>query len=168
MKTLLKTLSFSLLIGASVSANAQWNVSGGYSSLNEDIEADDISLGAVYGSVGYTYDNDSLTFMPELRVGFGVGDDTVYGVDIEVDSLIVASVRAQYNVNEKFGVFLQPSYGRLEATASAGGESVSEDDWEFGFGGGASFKVRDQVAIEALYEAFDEVDVLSLGVRYSY
>ena len=168
MKTLLKTLTCSILISASMSASAGWNVSGGYSSLKEDVEATDITLGAVYGSVGYEYENGSFTFMPELRAGFGVGDDTVYGIDVEVDSLIVASIRAQYNVNDAFGVFLQPSYGRMEATASAGGQSYSDDEWDFGFGGGASFSVNDNTAIEALYESFDDVDVLSIGVRYSF
>ena len=90
------------------------------------------------------------------------------GVDVEVDNFFAASVRAQYNVTESFGVFLQPSYGRLAVTARAGNVSVSDDEWEFGLGGGVSFKLSDAVALEAFYESFDESDVVSMALRYHF
>ena len=168
MKTALKTLSLSLLLSASMTANAGWTVSGGYGSFNQDIDTTDVTLAAVYASVGYAYESGDVTFMPELRAGVGVEDDMLYGVNVELDNLVVASVRAQYNINDSFGVFIQPSYGRLESTARLGGQSVSDDAWETGLGGGALFSVGANTSIEAVYESFDGTDVLSVGFRYSF
>lgn len=167
MKILAKCLIMVSFLTVSAVASTQWTVGGGYTSYNEDDDGIDINLGAVYASAGYLYKNDKIAFMPELRIGVGVTDDTVYGVDVEVevDSFIAASLRAQYEVTDNFSVFLQPTYTRLELTASANGQSASEDEWEFGFGGGGSFKVTDTASIEAFYESFDGTDVLSVGVR---
>jgi hypothetical protein len=65
-------------------------------------------------------------------------------------------------------ISIQPSYARLEATASLGSFSETEDDWEFGFGGGATFQVSESASIEAIYEAYDEADVLSIGLRMTF
>lgn len=169
MKMLIKAFSCSLLLTASMSANADWSVSGGFSSFEGDIDSSEsISLGAVYGGLGYTFDRGDFTFMPEVRLGFGVGDDSANGVNIEVDNLVVASVRGQYNVNESFGIFVQPSYGRIEATASFVGESISDNGWETGIGTGASYKLSKNASIEAMYEQFDSADITSFSFRYTF
>ena len=160
-----------LLVASSI-ASAQWTVSGGYANYGEDDAGIDVSLGAIYASAGYEYTSGNITFMPELRLGVGVRDDIVrvFGerIDVEIDTFFAASIRGQYNVTESFGVFLQPTYARVEATASTSSGSVTEDEWELGFGGGASFSVTKDFRIEALYESFDEADVLSLGVRVNF
>jgi opacity protein-like surface antigen len=169
MNSTLKSLTIVSLLAASSFASAEgWSFSGGYANYMEDDAGVDISLGAIYASAGYTYNSGKMSFMPELRLGFGVSDDSIQGIDIEIDTLLIASIRGQYNVTENFGVFLQPSYGRLEATASSNGFSVTEDEWEFGFGGGASFQISESSSIEAVYEAFDEADVLSVGFRTTF
>lgn len=149
-------------------ANADWTASGGYIDLRQEGEGLDISLGAIYASVGYEIKSDSIVIVPELRLGRGITDDTVLGVNVEVDSFFAASIRGQYNVTDSFSVFLQPSYARLEATVSGGGQSITEDDWEFGFGGGASFKMSESFSLEAIYESFDGSDFVSFGARYSF
>ncbi|WJG10497.1 outer membrane beta-barrel protein [Aliiglaciecola sp. LCG003] len=173
MNKIFKGLAIASLLAASSMASANgWNFGGGYANYMEDGDGADISLGVIYATAGYTYESGSMTFMPSLRLGTGISDDNVsiYGVNVnvEIDSLVVASIRGQYNVTEDFGVFLQPSYGRLEATASAGGFSETADDWEFGFGGGATFKVSETTSIEAIYESFDEADVFSAGIRMTF
>lgn len=169
MKSSFKSLTIVSLLAASSFASAEgWNFGGGYANYMEDEAGLDISLGAIYASVGYKYDSGNVSFMPELRLGVGVGDDSIQGIDVEIDNLLVASIRGQYNVTESFGVFLQPSYGRLEVTASFDGASASADEWEFGFGGGASFQISESSSIEAMYEAFDGADVLSVGLRMSF
>ena len=163
-----RIVAISGLLAISSMASAQWNFGAGYANYSESDEGVEISVGALYASVGYEYVSDKITFMPELRIGTGVTDDTVFDVNIEIDSFIAASIRGQYNVNESFGVFLQPSYGRLAVTASANGQSFSDDNWEFGFGGGASIKVSDTTSIEAFYESYDASDVLSVAVRFTF
>jgi opacity protein-like surface antigen len=165
MKKIFKGLAIASLLAASSLVSAQgWNFSGGYVNYSDD----DISLGAIYASAGYAYESGNMEFMPELRLGVGVSDDTIEGAKVELDNLIIASIRGQYNVNESFGIFLQPSYGRLEGTVSAGGFSETVNDWEFGFGGGASFKVSDSASIEALYEDLNDTDVVSIGLRMTF
>jgi hypothetical protein len=168
MNNYLKGLAIAGLLSTSSFASAEWTLSGGYANYMEDDAGVDISVGAIYASAGYSYESGDMTFMPELRIGVGVGDDNVGGVKVEIDTLIIGSIRGQYNVTESFGVFLQPSYGRLEATASANGFSATEDEWDFGFGGGATFKVSESASVEALYESFDGADVLSFGVRVKF
>jgi hypothetical protein len=169
MKALIKTLGCSLLLTASMSANADWSVSGGFTSFQDDIDSSEsLSLGALHGGLGYTFDRGNFTFIPELRVGFGIGDDSAYGVDVEVDNLVIASLRGQYNVNDSFGIFVQPSYGRLEVSASGSGASFSNDDWETGIGTGASYKLGKNASIEAMYEQFDSADVFSFSFRYTF
>jgi opacity protein-like surface antigen len=165
MKNLMKCVFTAGLLTASAIASAQWTVGGGYANYSEDDGGLDISLGGVYGSAGYVYENGQISFMPELRIGVGVADDNVSGVNVEIDSFLLLSLRGQYEVTKDFSVFLQPTYGRLEVTANFNGQSASDDEWEFGFGGGAAFKVSDTTSIEAIYESFDGTDVLSLGVR---
>ena len=165
MKNLMKCALIATLLTASSVASAQWTVGGGYANYSDDDDGLDLSLGGVYGSAGYVYQNSQISFIPEIRIGVGVADDTVSGVNVEIDSFLALSLRGQYEVTKDFSVFLQPSYGRLELTANFNGQSVSDDEWEFGFGGGAAFKVSDTTSIEAIYESFDGTDVLSLGFR---
>ena len=65
-------------------------------------------------------------------------------------------------------MYAAPSYARAEVTASSGGISVSDDDWEFGFGGGAGYKFSDTVWGEISYETFDGTDVLSVGFKVGF
>lgn len=156
------------LLTVSSLASADWTISGGYSNYGEDDGGDDISLGVIYAGVGYEFQSENLTFMPELRYGKGVGDDKISGVTLEVDSFFSVSVRGQYKVTDTFAVFLQPAYSRLEATASVSNLSYTEDEWEFGIGGGAAFTLSEKFQLEALYENYDGSNVFSFGGRYKF
>ena len=134
MKNIMKCAITAGLIAVSSAASAQWTISGGYANYSEDDDGLDISLGGIYGSAGYLYKNGQVTFMPEIRIGVGVSDDKIGQVNLEIDSFLALSIRGQYDVTKDFSVFAQPTYGRLEVSANAGGQSVSEDEWEFGFG----------------------------------
>ncbi len=169
MKTLFKALSCSLLLGASMSANADWTPSIGYASLSDDSGVTDLSVGAAYVGLGYTFEQDAFTIMPQLRLGYGINDDRIMNAKVEMDNFVAASVRGQYNVTESFGLFIQPSYARFRATVSADGVSASvKSDWEFGIGGGAKYVVDEHTALEAVYETFDESDVISVGLRITF
>lgn len=171
MKKMIKSVAVLALLTASSVSMAGWSVSGGYTNFSDNDDSD-FSLGAIYASAGYEYNSGSLTFMPEIRLGTGVSDDTfVFSgerVDVEINSYLAASVRAQYNVTRDFAVFLQPSYARLDTKISVFGRSVSDDSWEFGFGGGARFNLTKNASLEALYESFDGTDVISVGFRHTF
>jgi hypothetical protein len=66
-------------------------------------------------------------------------------------------------------VYIVPSYGKLELTASANGFSESSDsDWEFGLGGGFGYMVTETTSVEVSYETFDDADVLSIGAKFAF
>ncbi len=163
MKRFLIGLAFLI---ASVPASAQWVAGGGYVNLSDEDDFFDVSLGGIYGSLGYLMAQDGgFSFMPELRVGVGISDDTISGFDIELDSFIALSVRGQYDIDSNFYVYAAPSYARVELTASAFGMSASEDDWEFGVGGGFGYKFSEKGWLELSYETYDGTDAFSVGFR---
>jgi len=170
-----KTLCCLLLVGGiSAQASADWNTGLAYSQFKDDGDGVDISLDAVTLSVGYEIriEDSNFSFMPELRVGFGVGDDTInesgMDVTVELETYYGLSTRGTYHASPKFYVFLQPSYVNIEVKASAMGISAKEDEWEFGFGGGVGFIPTNNVMLEAIFEDFDGTNVISAGVRYSF
>lgn len=169
-----KSLFFLIvLFGLSNAASAEWVAGVGYANLSDDEDGIDISVGTIAGSLGYRFPSTSnFSIMPELRIGFGVNDDTVdFGglpFDVEVKSFVALSVRGQYEVNDSFYVYAQPSYANLDIEVSALGMSASDDDDEFGFGAGLGLHFNDHVSGEAAYEYFDGTDVFSIGIKYAF
>ena len=117
MKRILFTL---IILTASLPASAQWVVGGGYLNLSDDDDGIDVSLGAVYGSLGYIIEGEvQFSFIPEVRVGFGVSDDTNSGVNVDLDTFFALSLRGQYDFESGLYLYAAPSYARAEFTASS-------------------------------------------------
>jgi hypothetical protein len=155
---------FSLAI-LPLTASANWTAGGGYAKVS----ADDISLGAIYGSIAYTYKaTNNFFIVPELRLGTGVSDDTIYDVKVEIESFTTLSVRGQYDYASGAYLFAMPSYANLDVKASYQGLSETEDDWELGYGIGAGFKISNEASIEASFEKYDDVDVATIGLKYTF
>ncbi len=158
-----------IILFFSIPASAQWVAGGGYINLSDSEDGVSVDLGGIYGSLAYVIEAEgNLTFMPELRLGLGVSDDTISGVKVELDNFFAFSVRGQFDFDSGVYLYAAPSYARAELTASAFGLSVSDDDWEFGFGGGFGYKFSEQTWGELSYETFDGTDVLSIGLRYAF
>lgn len=162
-----------VLAALSSVASAEWVAGVGYTNLSDDEDGIDVSVGAIAGSIGYRFPSASnWSIMPELRVGFGVNDDTVDVLgtrfDVEVNRFIALTLRGQYDVNDSVYVFAQPSYANLDLEVSAFGLSASDDDDEFGFGAGVGLKFVDNMSGELSYEYFDGTDVISVGIKYSF
>lgn len=164
-----------VLSALAMPAAAGWNLGAAYSNFSADEEALDVSLSGVTLAAGYEFKqaDSKFSWMPEVRYGFGVADDTLsmgsVDVKIEADSFMAVSVRGAYHVSPSFNLFFQPAYGKLEVTASSGGASVSaESDWEFGYGAGIAFNATESASLELLYESFDDTDVISAGFRYHF
>lgn len=172
-----KTALAILIAGTSFSSLANWV--GGVSYINLSVEEDglDISLGGITGSLGYKINSENnFYFLPEVRIGTGISDDSVsmlgVDVDVEMDGFIALSIRAQYELENGVYLFAAPSYANVEFTASAsqGGQSATgtEDSWEFGIGGGAGYKFNESTSAEFMYEQYDGTDVLSFGVKVDF
>jgi opacity protein-like surface antigen len=128
---------------------------------------EDLSFNLVNFHAGYVFSiDDQFTLMPEVRVGTGVGDENVMGVNIELDRFVVLSVRANYAATSDLDLFIQPSYG--EAKFSFDGLGSETSDWEYGTGIGANYQFDSNTSVEALYEYYDGTDVVSIGYRYRF
>lgn len=158
------------MLALPLTASAEWLVGGGYANFSDDSDGVDISLGAVYGAIAYNFvQKDShFSIIPELRIGTGMSDDKIMGVNIEIESFTALSVRGQMNYENGVYIFAMPSYANLDMKASAFGQSASEDSWEFGFGAGVGMKLNEKAKIETSYESYDGTDVLTIGFKYSF
>ncbi len=154
----------------SFGAHAQWTAGVSYT----DASIDDFKLGAIVASIGYRFPiTDTFALVPEVRAGFGVGDDTrnIGGVLVtaEVDTLYGFSNRFQYEFPDtNFVMFGVASYVNYEFTAKGNGVSVSDDTWEFGYGGGAGYMFTPRIGGEASYERVDGEDLFTIGARFKF
>lgn len=162
-----------LLAGISLSSSAGVIGGIGYMNLSDDDDNVDITLGAVVGSLGYKMvAGPGLYIIPEARFGFGVVDDTVnvlgVDVDIELDRFTALSLRGQYESASGLYLFVAPSYAQVKASATIAGQtlSISDDDWELGAGGGLGYYFNPATALEFSFEQYDGTDVATLGLKF--
>lgn len=175
MSKLTKYLALGLLLTGS-SAFGQLVGGFGYANINVDLEdIGSVNIGAGYVSLGYNVKVSSaqeLAFMPEVRFGTGLADDTidVFSVPVEVsaDRFVSISLRIQYDVNERFYVYASPAYTYLKAEASAGDVSESSSDWEFGAGLGAGLKLAKALAVELNTELYEDTVVVGGSLKYFF
>ncbi|MEX0617622.1 MAG: outer membrane beta-barrel protein [Pseudohongiellaceae bacterium] len=161
----MRCLFFLAALALSGTASAQVVVSGGYFEISED--SADLSFGGVAGSVGYIIEmSPGFTIVPEMRLGTGTKDDSAAGFDFEVKSFYSVLVRGEWAIGDRFYAFLAPSYSNLDIEASGFGFNIRDDDWEIGGGAGLGFRITDYISIEAAAEKYENVDVLTVGLRF--
>jgi hypothetical protein len=165
-----KSLLVLSLLALPLTASANWLVGAGYANLSTEDDGRELSLGTVYGSLAYEFikADSQFSFVPELRIGTGISDDTVDSIKVEVNSFTALSIRGQYNYSNGVYLYVMPSYAYLDSKASFRGNSVSDDEWEFGFGGGVGKKINAKTSVEASFESYDETDVFSVGIKYAF
>lgn len=159
-------IALSLLV-LPLTASANWSAGAGYANLSDD----SLALGVVYGAVAYEFvtEGSKFSLIPELRLGTGISDDKMDGVKVEIDRFTALSVRGQYNYDNGFYVYVMPSYANLDLKASFRGTSVSDDEWEFGFGAGVGKKLNEKTSVEASFERYDtDTDVITVGFKYAF
>lgn len=164
-----------LLLLASAGASFGQFVAGfGYGGIElnpQPVLPDDISLGVLYGSLGYEITptgNESFKLVPEIRVGTGVSGDTIIGVvDIEVEHVISASLRAEFHQQNAY-FFLNPAFTSIKYKASALGVSLSDTVEEFGVGVGLGYHFTESASAELHLEFYDDVTVYGIGARFRF
>ena len=150
---------FVLIMLAPVFAYA--NASVGYTNLDIDLgDGDSASLGAL--NIGYTMDVDDSPFSVQAGIAIGLTDDTVYGVNVELDPSFY--IRGMYEVNENFFISASWINFQAEASASANGVTVSEDgsDSEAGFGLG--FRPNEKVTV--MFDVVEDTNLFT--VQYNF
>lgn len=157
---------FALLMGSAASAQVTGSV--GYTHLDEEV-----SVGALQGTIGYRLPVMEGTagsgfFIPELRAGVGINDDTVGGVKVEIDNYYGLAPRFQYEADTGFYGFVQASYVNYSVKGSTMGISVSDSSWEFGGGLGVGMAFSQALGAEVSWERVDSADVFNVSMRFGF
>lgn len=161
-----KTAIFKSLMVLSVSAaplmaSAADPYFGGNFALVEYSEegVPDASLNAIYGRFG-TYFGEN--FSGELRLGVGLGDDTVNAdgadVKLEVENFYGVYLRGGVPIGESFYPYAVIGYTKGKLKASVYGESFSDSESDASFGVGADFSFTDTLKLNLEYMNYIDKD----------
>jgi outer membrane immunogenic protein len=159
MKTLMIAASAAVLSIAALPAIAQaQEVYGtvGYAG----VKADDADLGAIQGRLGYKF-NPYVGV--EGEVAFGVADDTVGGVDVELKNSLGAFGVVYAPIAPNADLFARVGYTGASYNTSLG--DADTDGFAYGVGGQYYFTPKDGVRLDWTKHDHDDVeaDVWSIG-----
>ncbi|MBI5942172.1 MAG: porin family protein [Caulobacterales bacterium] len=126
------------------------------------VEADDANLGAIQGRLGYKF-NPYVGI--EGEAAFGVADDTVSGVDVELKHELGAYVVGFLPVTPKADLFARVGYTSSEFDTSLG--SVDGDGAAWGVGGQYHFTDKDGVRVDWTRHDYDAGDANVWSVGYT-
>ena len=146
-------------------------VGASFSQIDYSEDNADLDFGVVSGKFGAII-NEYLAL--ELRYGVGIEDDSLYGVDVKVSSLMGGYLRVGMPVADKVYPYLVLGRSKGELEARVSGVSVEEDSSDFSYGLGANFAFPSsdvQLSVEYM-RLFDkdsyEVDGVSIGLQLEY
>lgn len=150
-----------------------WVAGMGYTSFSESEDNVDISVNAIWGSLGYRVEaTDNFYLTPEVKIGMGIGSDTIVvestSVDVELDSYLAASLRAEYDFQNGAYLFVAPTYAKGDFNVNVGSNFAESSSWEFGAGIGAGYNFSADKKVEVAYESFDGTDMISLAVKFDF
>jgi hypothetical protein len=171
-------LGLVLAVCSTFAVKAQMTSSVGLTWLPNYNDAD---LGSLTGSLGYRFERPGgWSFQPEFRAGVGVVDDTVplfsmsavalVPTDVELEYLLGAAARVQYEMTGGFYLYAQPTLTRLEIDAGSVTSSfVLEDtEWEFGGDVGAGFPLGEHFGLEGSYGILGGETVVNTALRVHF
>jgi len=165
------------LLSLSLTASAEGKLGAGFGNLSKsfsEFNNQDISLNIVYASFAYKFDKSEKNYfiMPELRFAKGISDDSVknYNLDIiiDVDTFVALSIRAQYDFSNGAYIYVMPSYSNLKGKIKYNGGLDPSSLWEAGTGAGLGYNLNKNIGVEASYEKYDDVDLVSVSLKYNF
>ena len=157
MRTLMIAASAAVLSLAAVStAQAQAYGTIGYAG----VEADDANLGALQGRLGYKF-NPYLAI--EGEAAFGISDDTVSGVDVELKHEVGVFGVVIAPLSPSFDLFARAGYSGATFDTTLG--EADTDGFAYGVGGQYNVTEKDGVRLDWTRHDHDDVeaDVWSIG-----
>jgi hypothetical protein len=167
-----KVLAIALLLMTGLAAQHSHadglELGAGVSRLSAEGAGPDVTFGTLHGSVGYKFGSGEGFFLtPEIRFGTGIKEDTVLGVDVDLNHFYGVNLRAGLDSGNTY-FFVYPSYTNYKLKASAGPLSVPLYNWELGIGVGTGFNFSEQSAVEFSYEKIDDADALGITLRLRF
>jgi len=127
-----------------------WYIGAGYAFVNYDEDGvPDLDLGAVIFRSGFQF-NEYLS--AEARFGLGVDDDSVWGVDVELENLYGGYFRAGLPTGVGFYpyVIVGATHGQIKANVPGYG-SDRYDETDVSYGGGIDFYLDPSLSLTAEY-----------------
>ncbi len=166
---MIKRFAFALLassvIGVSALANG-FDAEVGYSYVNLDDDGIDVDLGALYGFAGYRWDFDNgLSGTAEGFLAFGVSDDNVGPVSVDLEPTFGAAYRLSRDLDNDFSIYGRAIFARFDAEASGVGLSDTADETGFGVAVGGAFKGF-TLSYSHYFGDLDGVSAISLGYQF--
>lgn len=143
----------------------------GYMNVSDD-SGPEVNIDVLVGSIASRHNvSQSFSFVPELRLGVGISDDTVTvesgeRVEMELEYLLALSLKAQLDVTESLYVFLNPTYAYSSLKSSSETYRASGTNSEFGIGTGAGFEFGNGVAVELSIDKFSDARIASVGLKF--
>lgn len=159
MKSLMIAASAAVLSLAAIPAVSQ--AQEAYGTIGyAGIDADGPNLGAIQGRLGYKF-NPYVGI--EGEAAFGVADDTVGGVDVELQHEVGGFVVGYLPVSPQVDLFARVGYSSTSFGTSAG--DVDGDGAAWGVGGQYRFTDKDGIRLDWTKHDYDvgDADVWSLG-----
>ena len=151
----LSLLASAMALTNSVSAENYYG--GGINLIDYSIDefGIDASLTTLTAKLGTKF-NENLAF--EGRIGFGVGDDTVEGVDVELSNYFGVYFKGGFSATEKVYPYAVLGYTRGKLKASGPGGSISSSDSDVSFGIGVDYSITNATALSFEYTNFYDKD----------
>lgn len=158
MKTLMIAASAAILSLAAIPAAAQAQVYGtvGYAG----VDAEGANIGALQGRLGYKF-NPVLGI--EGEAAFGISDDTVSGVDVEMKHEVGVFGVVTAPISPSFDLFARAGYTGASFDTSLG--ELETDGFAYGVGGQYNVTEKDGIRLDWTRHDHDdaEADVWSIG-----
>jgi opacity protein-like surface antigen len=169
MKSLIAAAALTAVAAIAAPAAAQ-EANGFYGNVGYTfVNADDldVDLGALGAKVGYKF-NPYIGV--EGEAAFGVDDDNIGPVKVELEHTVAAYVVGFVPVNAQFELLGRVGYGTTEVKASGFGASVSGDDssWNLGVGAQYFFTANDGVRAEYTKYGVDDDGIQADAWTVSY
>lgn len=154
------SLSFSTL------ANTYLEVDFTHISESNVVSGEDFSQPALTGIVGYNFNSyeDDFQNKVEAFLGFGLSDDTVAGVDLNMKHYYGISYRPTMKLNDDWDIFARLSLAKMKGEAdSRFGSASTTSDTETGYGLGISYK-----SFNLSYDRVEDVNFISAGYTFKF
>jgi opacity protein-like surface antigen len=173
----IKLATLALCLASIGTAQAQQSAYGGISLSSAEIRIDGLStakptaLGVKLGSQA------SPNFAVEARLGKGIADDSVNGVDVEIDTYYGLYAKGIVPMTNLFSAYGLLGYTRGEVTASGPGGSRSDWDGDVSYGFGVDFALSQSTSINiewarllkgSIAGSSYKVNALSLGANFRF
>lgn len=168
MKKFLPALALASIMAAPAMAQGFY-VDGGYSFVSIDSDGGDIDIGAVSARAGYDF---TEYFSLEGEAAIGTQDEEIGNIDVSLNYLVGAYLKAQYPLSDNFNVYGRLGVVNAEIEAEGFGVTASDSDTGAGFGVGGQFLFSENVYARGEYTRVDieevEGDVFSIAFGYKF